>query len=157
MKYLFVAIALVLVGCTASNVYTVKLSPTEGNSVSGTLTFTEGQVEGEITGLAPGKHGFHIHKVGDCSSGDGKSAGGHYNPESVDHGSPSSELRHIGDLGNILADENGRAKIDITDENIMLLGPDSIAGKGVIIHALEDDFGQPTGNAGSRVACGVIE
>lgn len=138
------------------------LSPTKGNKAQGTVTFTavEGGVRivAEVENLEPGKHGFHIHEYGDCSSGDGMSAGGHFNPTGKKHGAPDSFERHAGDLGNIVADEKGRAKYDRIDKDITLNGPNTIVGRSIIVHANEDDFKtQPTGNAGGRVACGVIE
>ncbi len=140
----------------------VVLHATEGNTVSGVVEFrrTEGgvQVTGEINGLSPGgEHGFHVHQYGDCSGSDGKTAGGHFNPEGMEHGGPTSEKRHIGDLGNITANEAGIAKIDFVDKKLSLTGPHSIIGRGVIVHAKADDLtSQPTGAAGARLACGVI-
>ena len=137
------------------------LHPTEGNEVSGTVKFTqdgaEVKVVADLEGLTPGKHGFHIHEYGDCSNPDGTSAGGHYNPLDKKHGAPTDANRHVGDLGNIEADENGNAHLEMTDTLINLGGRYSIIGRAVIVHADEDDFeSQPTGNAGARVACGVI-
>jgi len=137
------------------------LYPTEGNSVSGTVTFSrEGddvKIVAEVEGLEPGKHGFHIHEFGDCSAPDGTSAGGHYNPEGTMHGGPEDEVRHVGDLGNIEAGEDGTARLEMTDHMISLHGEHSIIGRAVVIHAGEDDLtSQPTGAAGARLACGVI-
>jgi superoxide dismutase, Cu-Zn family len=137
------------------------LHPTKGNSASGIVRF-EGVMEGihvvaDLTGLTPGKHGFHIHEYGDCSAEDGTSAGGHFNPEKMPHSSPSSKERHAGDLGNIEADKDGKAHLDYVDTMISFNGKNSIIGRGVIVHEKEDDLKtQPTGAAGSRVACGVI-
>ena len=135
--------------------------PTEGNQARGTVTFTavEGgvRVVANVEGLAPGSHGFHIHQFGDCSSGDGKSAGGHFNPKGMQHGGPMAEERHVGDLGNIEADENGSAKLEWTDNFLSFSGASSIIGRGVIVHEKADDLStQPTGDAGARLACGVI-
>jgi len=137
------------------------LHPTEGNETSGIVKFTqtsEGiKIVADVNGLTPGKHGFHIHELGDCSSPDGKSAGGHFNPTNKKHGSPDAEERHVGDLGNLVADDNGRAHYERLDKVISLNGPNSIIGRGIIVHAGEDDLtSQPTGNAGARLACGVI-
>ena len=137
------------------------LYPTEGNDVTGTVTFTkleEGvMIVANIKGLSPGEHGFHIHEYGDCSGADGKTAGGHYNPAGANHGGPGDAVRHIGDLGNIVADENGIANLEVLDTVISLEGRFSIIGKGIIVHDKVDDLkSQPTGNAGARVACGVI-
>jgi superoxide dismutase, Cu-Zn family len=137
------------------------LYPTRGNVVNGTVTFT--QVENgvkvvvNIWGLSTGKHGFHIHEFGDCSSPDGTSAGGHFNPENMNHGAPMDMSRHMGDMGNLNADVDGKANLEYIDHRIMLEGPESIIGHSLIIHKNEDDLKtQPTGNAGPRVACGVI-
>jgi len=137
------------------------LHPTEGSQVKGIITFVQknGYVEisGKVTGLTPGLHGFHIHEYGDCSDPKALSTGGHYNPTNKPHGAPDSTERHVGDLGNIQADSSGTAIIRIRDKVISLNGPYSIVGRGVIIHSGADDLkSQPTGNAGGRVACGVI-
>ena len=137
------------------------LSPIKGSNVSGTVTFT--QVNGgvriiaDVTGLTPGVHGFHIHEFGDCSASDATSAGGHFNPRHMQHGGPDASMRHAGDFGNLEANATGKAHYDRVDKMISLNGPDSIVGHGVIVHEKADDFiTQPTGNAGARVACGVI-
>ncbi len=139
------------------------LYPTEGYSVSGTATFTEVKggvrVVANITGLTPGEHGFHIHTYGDCTDPKGKSAGGHFNPEVTPHGAPQNpaDKRHIGDLGNIIADANGHAQMDVVDPLLTLKGPQSIIGRAVVVHGGRDDLtSQPSGAAGPRVACGVI-
>jgi Cu-Zn family superoxide dismutase len=137
------------------------LHPTEGNKVHGWVTFAkEGdkvKVVAQIEGLTPGKHGFHIHEFGDCSSKDGAAAGGHFNPTGKSHGAPTDANRHEGDLGNIEAGQDGKARVDFTDSVLQLGGAGSIIGRGVIVHAAPDDLKtQPTGNAGGRLACGVI-
>ena len=138
------------------------LYPTEGNTVSGKITFmeTEGGVRviALISGLQPNtKHGFHIHEYGDCSAIDGASAGGHFNPSNTSHGGPMDKMRHEGDLGNLEADANGNAAVDYVDPMLTLRGEDSIIGLSVIVHQKEDDLKtQPTGNSGPRIACGVI-
>lgn len=131
------------------------------SGVMGKVTFTQhdGYVEiaGEITGLKPGEHAFHVHEFGDCSSKDGMSAGGHFNPDKTPHGGPHDEKRHVGDLGNIKADDDGKVTLKIKDEVIQLRGPHSIIGRSLIVHAAPDDLkSQPAGNAGARIACGVI-
>lgn len=138
------------------------LNPTAGNSTRGTVYFVpvkDGvRVVAHVTGLTPGKHGFHVHEKGDCSAPDGTSAGGHFNPEKAQHGGPHSTARHAGDFGNITANEAGVAHYDSVDHHLKLEGISSVIGKAVIVHAQEDDLKtQPTGNAGARVACGVIE
>jgi Cu-Zn family superoxide dismutase len=134
-------------------------------NVTGTVTFTEmpdGKVlvVAHLMGLEPNtKHGFHIHEKGDMSAPDLMSTGGHYNPEGHVHGGPTTSPVHAGDLGNIAADATGHAKLEITVDNISLGGAkNDVVGKAVIVHAKEDDLkSQPTGNAGGRVAGGVIE
>ena len=131
------------------------------NKVKGKVTFTQkdGGVEilAELTGLTPGEHGFHVHEFGDCSMADGKCAGGHFNPTGSPHGSPDSEKRHVGDLGNIKAGEDGKATYKRLDKMITLSGSHSVIGRSVIIHAKADDMKtQPTGDAGDRVGCGTI-
>lgn len=140
---------------------TAVLHPTEGSQVTGTVTFTQTaagiRVVGNVEGLTAGQHGFHVHEYGDCSAPDGTSAGGHFNPDGKDHGAPTDMDRHVGDLGNIMADESGIGTYDRTDTVIAFSGSHSIIGRGVIVHAGEDDFTtQPTGGAGARAACGVI-
>ena len=139
------------------------LSAASGSSVTGTVTFFKtgsGQVEvvADIQGLTPGKHGFHVHDKGDCSDPKAASAGGHFNPEMGMHGSPDSGMRHVGDLGNLVADSSGHAVLDWKDKLLSFSGPHSVIGKSVIVHAGEDDLkSQPAGNSGNRIACGVIE
>ena len=132
--------------------------PTEGNSASGVVHFNavEGgvQVSGEITGISPGLHGFHIHQYGDCSAANGTSAGGHYNPAVVDHAGPKAEESHMGDLGNIEVNAEGVASFDVVYPAVDMA---MIIGRGLIVHAGEDDLeSQPTGAAGARLGCGVI-
>ncbi len=137
------------------------LLPTEGSDVRGVVNFTEVKdgvkIVAHIEGLSEGPHGFHIHEHGDCSAPDASSAGGHYNPTNKKHGCPGDEERHVGDLGNIVADENGSAHYERIDSVIRLNGEHSIIGKAVIVHEKEDDCKtDPTGDAGGRMACGVI-
>jgi Cu-Zn family superoxide dismutase len=137
------------------------LHPTEGSDVHGMVTFTEVadgiEIIADVQGLSPGKHAFHIHDYGDCSVPDATSAGGHFNPEGMPHGAPTDIERHVGDLGNLEADSEGKAHYERIDNHISFSGSHSIVGLAVIIHAGEDDFvSQPTGNAGARIACGVI-
>lgn len=137
------------------------LHSTEGNKAEGTITFTkEGDkiaIKGEIRGLTPGKHGFHVHEFGDCSAPDATSAGGHFNPTGAPHAAHDADKRHVGDLGNIEANAEGVATIDITDDMMTMEGAKSILGRGLIVHAKADDLtSQPSGEAGGRVACAVI-
>ena len=138
------------------------IHPTEGNEIEGMVTFTQTddgvRVEATVSGLnSQALHGFHIHQYGDCRASDGTSAGGHYNPMDMPHGSPTDEERHVGDLGNLPTNEDGVAEIDYTDTEIELNGTNSIIGRGIIVHAGQDDLEtQPTGAAGARLGCGVI-
>ncbi len=137
------------------------LHPASRSNVHGVVTFEVVEkgvrVVANIWGLTPGKHGFHIHEFGDCSSDSAFSAGGHFNPTGMPHSMPMSDKRHIGDLGNIEADKDGKAHLDYVDPMLTLEGNNSIIGRGVIVHEKEDDFKtQPTGAAGARLACGVI-
>jgi Cu-Zn family superoxide dismutase len=137
------------------------LHPTAGNKVAGVVTFTKVpngiKVVADVEGLTQGMHGFHVHQYGDCSAPNADSAGGHFNPEGMMHGAPTGPERHVGDLGNIAADQNGKAHLEWTDKLLSFEGRDSIIGRGLIVHAMVDDLvSQPAGNAGPRVACGVI-
>jgi superoxide dismutase, Cu-Zn family len=136
------------------------LHSASGSQVMGTVTFTQVgdtvQVVADVTGLTPGKHGFHIHEFGDCSAADASSAGGHFNPMKKPHGAPDAAERHAGDLGNLEADSTGKAHLELKDNMLKLSGENSILGRGVIVHEKVDDWSQPTGNAGGRLACGVI-
>jgi superoxide dismutase, Cu-Zn family len=136
------------------------LHSASGSQVTGTVTFTKTgdtvQVVADITGLTPGKHGFHIHEFGDCSAADASSAGGHFNPTKKPHGAPDAAERHAGDMGNLEADSTGKAHLELKENILKLSGENSILGRGVIVHEKVDDWSQPTGNAGGRLACGVI-
>ncbi len=137
------------------------LHSTSGSQVNGTVTFTKTadgvQVVADVSGLTPGKHGFHIHEFGDCSAADASSAGGHFNPTHKQHGAPDAAERHGGDLGNIDADASGKAHLEWKDKEMKLSGDNSILGHAVIVHQKADDLKtQPTGDAGGRLACGVI-
>lgn len=143
---------------------TAQLQPTKGNTTAGTATFTQKGakvlVEVRVSGLSPGaEHGFHIHEKGDCSSGDGMSTGGHYNPLSKPHAHFTTTDRHAGDMPALKADASGNATLAIELDVITVTdGPTSIIGRGLIVHAQPDDYKtQPTGNAGARVACAVIQ
>jgi Cu-Zn family superoxide dismutase len=148
---------------TASPTATAKLQPTKGNAVAGQVTFTQQGdhvlVAGEVSGLAPNSdHGFHIHEKGDCSSGDGLSTGGHFNPTGKPHGGHESAEHHAGDLQSLKADANGVARFSYTSTGISVgAGATDVIGRGLIVHRDADDFKtQPTGNAGPRMACGVV-
>jgi len=140
---------------------TTAAATLEGNGVSGTITFTEElsgvRVTGRIEGAPPGRHGFHVHENGVCE-GDFTSAGGHFNPDGRDHACPPTEPRHAGDLGNVEVAEDGTVTVEMTNDAMSLgSGEASIVGKALILHGGEDDCtSQPTGDAGNRLACGVI-
>ena len=142
----------------------VMLEPTEGNQTRGELRFAAVgdriEVTGTISGL-PGNstHGFHVHETGDCSAPDGTSAGGHFNPASTDHGRVGQGEHHAGDSDNITADADGNATVQgwLEGATVGDGAETDIVGKAVIVHADEDDYAtQPTGDAGDRLACGVI-
>lgn len=166
MKRILVLVAFLMLLTSCSGVLAAQkaeatLKPTANNSATGTVTFLQlrdtTQVKVKLTGLTPGKHGFHIHEKGDCSSPDATSAGGHYNPTNKTHGAPTDSIRHVGDLGNLTADANGKAVVTLRDSLLRLTGDNSITNRAVIVHANADDLkSQPAGNAGARVACGVI-
>lgn len=149
---------------TGQRVAVAEISATEGNDADGAVRFTSEdgtvRVQGKITGLEPGAHGLHIHAKGDCSASDASSAGSHFTPDEDPHGSPRDlpGKHHVGDLGNIVADQNGTADVMVEDPEIRLSGPESVVGKAVIVHAARDDLEtQPSGDSGARVGCGVIQ
>lgn len=144
---------------------TAMLEPTEGNDTRGELRFelVDGNIHitGQVTGLsAGGEHGFHVHEAGDCSAPDATSAGGHFNPDDSEHGRTGQGEHHAGDSDNLQANDEGVAEVDRWLHGASLGDGAStdIVGKGVIVHADADDYvSQPTGDAGARLACGVIE
>ena len=135
-----------------------------GSNVHGVVKFVQDgsnlKVTADIEGLTAGaKHGFHIHEFGDCSAPDATSAGSHFDPAMTKHhGKPDDQVRHGGDLGNLEADSNGKAHYELTVSGQIFdaSAPTGILGRGVVVHAKVDDFGQPVGNAGGRIGCGVI-
>ena len=141
-----------------------RLSATKGNTASGSVTFTQRGdkvvIAANLSGLKPNaEHGFHVHEKGDCSSGDGMSAGGHFNPRGSPHGHYSTQARHAGDMPNLKADGYGNANLSAELDIITVTaGPTSVVGRGLIVHAQPDDYkSQPVGNAGARLACAVIQ
>ncbi|CAI0452779.1 unnamed protein product [Linum tenue] len=136
------------------------------SSVEGVVTLTQEDdgpttVNVRITGLTPGLHGFHLHEYGDTTNGC-ISTGPHFNPNGLTHGAPEDEVRHAGDLGNIIANADGVAEATIVDAQIPLSGPNAVVGRAFVVHELEDDLGKgghelslSTGNAGGRLACGM--
>ncbi len=143
----------------------VNLAPASGSLVSGRLMLTPMagglHLKGEIGGLKPGgTHAIHIHEKGDCSAADASSAGGHFNPGGAMHGRVSSAAHHAGDMDNIVANAKGVAQVDVHADGPVLGGgaPNDAIGRAVVVHAVADDYAsQPAGNAGARVACGVIQ
>ena len=143
----------------------VALNPTNDQSnISGEVALTEEDngltVEATVANVSPGKHGFHFHENGSCEEG-GKAAGGHFNPDKVEHGYLPKDGHghaHAGDMGNIEVGADGSGTLKVFLPGVSLeQGAYAVAGKAIILHAKEDDFGQPTGNAGDRIGCGVIE
>jgi Cu-Zn family superoxide dismutase len=140
-----------------------NLEPTKGNATAGKVTFTQRgdkvAVNASITGLKPNsEHAFHVHDKGDCSSGDGMSTGGHFNPAGKPHG-PQSSDHHAGDMPSLKSDAGGNASASFELSGVTVGGGGAdLVGRGLIVHRDPDDFKtQPTGNAGPRVACAVIK
>ncbi len=149
--------------CKSPTALVAAMQPTKGNTTAGIIRFTAVpagvRIVANITGLTPGaKHAIHIHEFGDVSADDGSATGGHYNPGGHPHGGPESAHRHAGDLGNLSADAAGNAHFELVVKDLTLCcGKAPIIGRSVIIHAKEDDLtSQPSGNAGPRIAQGVI-
>ena len=141
----------------------VTIQPKSGSSISGKATLTETadgvKVVLALEHMPAGEHGAHVHEKGDCSAADGSSAGGHFNPAGNPHALPATSPHHLGDLGNITIDASGNGHLDIvaTGANLKDGDPNSFLGRSIIIHEKKDDGGQPTGNAGGRVACAEIK
>ncbi len=145
------------------------LNPEKNQTARGIVRFSQDGydsscvISGEFTGLKTNaKHGFHIHELGDLTQGC-TTAGPHYNPLGNTHGGPGDSIRHVGDLGNVVSDENGNATYNLTDRQISLVGQYSIVGRSCVLHENEDDLGlgnfpdsKTTGHSGGRIACGVI-
>jgi len=141
-----------------------SLQPTKGSTVKGTVNFVQigdkVRVTANVSGLrSGGEFGFHIHEAGDCSSGDGMSTKGHFNPLGKSHAHHATTERHAGDLPSLKSDAGGNASLSADlDVITVAAGPTSVVGRGLIVHAQPDDFKtQPTGNAGARSACAVIQ
>jgi Cu-Zn family superoxide dismutase len=149
-------------GGTENPTASATLEPRSGSNVRGTVTFTQigdvVRVTGQVTGHTKGPKGFHIHEKGDCSDRAAMSTGGHFNPGGSKHGGPYDPVKHAGDLGNISFNDAGAAKLNFTVGDISVGGgANGIRGRAVIVHAAADDMKtDPTGDAGARVACGVI-
>ena len=161
-------VSLAVAGCAQMGIgggptAVADLEPTKGNEARGKVTFTQDgdtvRVNANVSGLKPGgQHGFHVHEKGDCSSGDGMSTGGHFNPGGAPHG-PQDAAHHSGDMPALVADSYGNASVSFTLKGVSLgTGSHDLVGKGLIVHRDPDDYKtQPTGNAGPRLACAVIQ
>lgn len=155
---------LVLAACASMRpTATATLAPTSGQTAQGTVRFVQlpdGAVEVsvDLSGVPPGVHGFHVHDKGDCGD-NGNAAGGHFNPTGAAHGAPAAGPHHAGDFGNVTADASGRVQTRFTTRAVSVEpGTNSAVGHAVILHANPDDLTtQPTGNAGGRIACGVVQ
>lgn len=142
----------------------MKLEAKNDSNVTGNAVFTQedGKVKlvAILNGLEPGTHAIHIHEKADCSSADGKSAGGHWNPTGQPHGKWGNAAGyHKGDIGNLTADDKGYAVVNFSTDEWCIGCEDQnkdILGKAIIVHQGHDDYGQPTGNAGGRISCGGI-
>jgi Cu-Zn family superoxide dismutase len=151
-------------GTSTAQSASVNLASASGSLVSGKLSIVpmgDGvHITGQVGGLGAGQtHAIHVHETGDCSAADASSAGGHFNPSGSAHGRAGTPVHHAGDMDNIVANAQGVADIDIHLAGVTLGGgaANDIAGRAMIVHAAPDDYhSQPSGNAGARVACGVI-
>ncbi|PPT87797.1 superoxide dismutase [Xanthomonas theicola] len=140
------------------------LAPASGSLVSGKLSLVPAlggvRITGTLGGLQPNRtFAFHVHERGDCSAADASSAGGHFNPLGAPHGRAGSGPHHAGDMDNLAANADGIARVDVLLHGVVLGGgaANDIAGRALVVHADADDYrSQPAGNAGARVACGVI-
>lgn len=143
---------------------TAELEGKEGSKISGKVVFKQAGGEVKITAHVSGvegggSRGFHLHEVGDCTPPDFTSAGSHFNPSGAPHGAPTAAQHHAGDLGNIQIGADGSGHLELTSRGMTVgPGPSSVVGRAVILHEKADDLTtQPTGNAGGRVACGVVK
>lgn len=171
MKLLFPLLGVMtLAGCqmmphgSASPQARAALEAKSGSSVAGQVNFQEMKdklrVTGMVTGLKPNTdHGFHVHEKGDCSAADATSAGGHFNPDGQPHGYYRQAKHHAGDLPNLRANEKGEAKVSFDVEGLRVNeGQHGIANRAIVVHANPDDYqSQPAGDAGARIACGIIK
>jgi len=161
-------VAAALAACTTGNLLgpstaVATLAPKSGTETRGTVTFTQQGdmvlVKAVVSGLPPNsEHGFHVHETGDCSAPDAASAGGHFNPEHMPHGSTASPDHHAGDIPNLKADASGTARAEFMLRDMAVgTGKHGIIGRAVVVHKDPDDYkSQPAGNSGARIACGVI-
>ena len=169
MKRIGIVLALLVLGmlpaatCSAETAEAIIAGTSEGSPMTGTILLTDApeglQVSAKVSNVPPGTHGFHIHEFGSCENG-GKAAGGHFNPDGVQHGDllvDGFSVAHAGDLGNLEVGEAGLGSFSGVYPGLSLSqGQYAVAGRAFIVHAEADDFGQPTGNAGARIGCGSI-
>lgn len=174
MKMVFVALIFSMFAYLMADetpISAIAVLKSSNGHISGVVRFEQNQTSSlthvyvNITGLPPGDHGFHIHQFGDLSNGC-ISAGPHFNPNALTHGSPNDTVRHVGDLGNLEANSAGDSVFELKDKQIQLSGSHSVIGRAVVVHELKDDLGlgtgtkeaesKKTGNAGARIACAVI-
>jgi superoxide dismutase, Cu-Zn family len=169
------AAALLMAGCKSASTTAAPaaaarpqaratIEPRSGSNVSGWATFTERPTGGvavviHIENAPPGVHGLHLHEKGDCSAADASSAGGHFNPGAMPHAGPHDAMHHAGDFGNITIEANGTGHLELVSDLLTVRpGPNSVVGKAVVFHEKEDDLKtQPSGNAGARLGCGVVQ
>ena len=160
-------VLILLTGCGLARAATgeaVIRGTTEGSAVAGKVVLTETpeglKVVADFENVSPGKHGFHIHENGSCAD-EGKAAGGHYNPHATPHGlltKDGFEHAHAGDFGNVEIGADGKGRLEMVLPGLVLTGEEhNVTGHAFILHEKEDDFGQPTGNAGGRIGCGEIK
>ncbi len=150
-------------GATPGPVASATIEGRSGSSLTGNATF-EPQKDGKILvriqvqGATPGDHGVHVHEKGDCSDPEGKSAGGHFNPTGAAHGSPTAPAHHAGDFGNMTVKGDGTGILELPSGDISVgSAANSVVGRAIVVHEKADDLtGQPSGNSGARVGCGVI-
>lgn len=167
-QFIFLALPLVMVACASSDKNVpmeamASLSSPSLKSMQGDVQMEQTKmgikVTANVTGLKPNSvHGFHIHETGKCEGPDFKSAGGHYNPHEKNHAGPAASEKHFGDLGNLVANAQGEARTEVVIKTKNQEAMKKVIGKAVIVHAKADDlFSQPTGDAGDRMACGIIQ
>lgn len=163
--FLFLAIQLAIPPYCFAQKAEAELKPTNPDSpIKGLATFDE-RMDGveviiKVENVSAGKHGIHIHEGSSCDD-KGNAAGGHFNPLHSPHGhlfKDGQTKAHAGDFGNILVNKDGTGTLNFFLPGYQLNAPEvGLAGRTIILHEKEDDFGQPTGNAGGRIACGVIK
>jgi len=165
-KFVVFCVSILFAACAHSRgpMAMATLQPTEGQTAKGTVHFADAgdgnvEVQVDLTGVPPGVHGFHIHEKGDCGN-NAQNAGGHFNPTGMVHGAPDAVSHHAGDFGNAAAEANGEVHTRFTTHSISLKAGNMTnpVGRAVVLHEKADDLvSQPSGNAGARIACGVVQ